>query len=163
MVWRRANHEYADAAAYSNSHVIQGAFVGEDETLTTTWLTWYAQHVSRSKGDGLGMGVALGVIMGESGWTAADVPNPWESPNSDWLWYEPGYLMPQLVSDPDGTTDETDVYPIDNSRKTKIRSQRKGPPGGGNVWFVSSNSLLSPEQSRHYLCLSYSCGVLVPP
>lgn len=163
LLWRRGNVEYASGAAYSNGFVIQGAFVDEGETLTKVWLTWYAQHVSRNTGDGLGMGIALGVIMGENGWTAADVPNPWDSPNEDWLWYEPGYFAPQLLSSPEGVTDEVDVYPIDNSVKRQIRAQRRGPVGGGNVWFATSNSTLSPEQSRHYLCLSYSCGVLVAP
>lgn len=163
LLWRRGNAEYADNASYSNGHIVQGAFVGEGETLTTIWLTWYAQHVAEGKAHGVGMGIALGVIMGEAGWTAADVPNPWDSPNEDWLWYEPGYFMPQLVSAVDGPTDELDVYPLDNSRKTKIRSQRRGPVGGGNVWFITSTSTLSPTQSRHYLCLSYSCGVLVAP
>jgi hypothetical protein len=163
LLWRRGNVEYAQGAAYSNGFVIQGAFVDEGETLTKTWLTWYAQHVSEGKAHGVGMGVALGVIMGENGWTAADVPNPWDNPNADWLWYEPGYFMPVLLSDQSGVTDEMDVYPLDNSVKREIRSQRKGPAGGGNVWFTTSTSTLSPLQSRHYLCLSYSCGVLVAP
>lgn len=163
LLWARGNVEYASGAAYSNGHVIQGPFVAEGNTLTKTWLTWYAQHVSEGPAHGVGMGVALGVIMGENGWTAADVPHPWDTPNADWLWYEPGYFMPTMLSSPAGVSDEMDVYPLDNSVKREVRAQRKGDVGGSNVWFISGTSTLSPAQSRHYLCLSYSCGILVAP
>lgn len=163
MQWRRGNAEYADAATYSNSHVVQGPILQPGETLTTIWLGWYAQHVSRNKGDGIGMGVALGVIVGPLSWTAVDVPDPYADPNADWVWYDSGFYMPQLLSSPEGVTDEVDVYPVDNSEKVKIKAQRKAPEGGGYVWFRASTSSLSPEQSRFYLCLTYSCGVLAAP
>lgn len=160
LIWARANYEYAGNAAYNNGQIIEGPHVADGQTLTKVWLTWYAQHVSVGPAHGVGMGLALGVIMGEPGWSAADVPGPWDNPQADWLWYEPGYFMPVLLSSPQGVTDEMDVYPLDNSVKREIRAQRKAPPGGASVWFVVQTSTLSPEQSRHYLCLSYSCGIL---
>jgi hypothetical protein len=158
--WDRANVEYADSAAASNGHIIEAGFVNEGETVTVAHLKWTAHHVAANPADGALLLVCMGMIMGENGWTAANVPDPVDSPNDDWMYYEPGYFQPLLVSDTSGVTQELDVYPIDNGRPIISRSQRKAPVGGANVWFNVTNSSLAPMQSRFYLSLSYSIGIL---
>lgn len=158
--WDRANVEYADSAAESNGHIWGAGTVNEGETLTVAHLKWTAQHVANGPADGAALGVAFGMIMGENGWTAADVPNPWDSPNADWIYYETGWFYPTLVANTDGTVAELDVYPLDCGRPIISRAQRKGPTGGAQVWFHASTSTLAPTQSRFYFSLAYSLGIL---
>lgn len=158
--WDRANVEYADGAVSSNGHIWEAGTVNEGETVTVAHLQWTAQHVANTAADGAALGVAFGMIMGENGWTAGDVPNPWDSPEADWMYYEVGWFYPRLVSDLDGSIKELDVYPDGIGRPIIVRSQRKAPAGGASVWFHTSNSTLAPTQSTHYLSLAYSIGIL---
>lgn len=161
--WDRANAEYADGASISNSHIIQSGAVNDGETVTVVHISWSAHHPAANAADGALMGVILGVIMGEAGWTAADVPDPWDHPEADWLYYEPGWFNPLLVGDTTGVVGELDVYPLDPGRQRTARSQRKSVADNTSVWFISANSSLAPVQSRHYLSLSYSIGILEVP
>lgn len=163
LAWARANFEYATGAIESNNHIIQGPTLAEGETVTVIHLKWSAQHVASSAADGANLLVVLGVIMGENGWNAGDVPNPADFPNEDWMYYEPGYFYPTLVATDSDNIFELDVYPTDPGRPIEIRSQRKADTGGSSLWFVTSNTTLAPTQSRHYLSLSYSVGILEAP
>lgn len=158
--WDRANIEYADSIAYSNGFIIEAGFVNEGETVTTAHLSWMAQHVPTVTVEAIGFQVAFGMIMGENGWTAGDVPDPYAVPSADWMYYEVASYMPVLGTDTTGTVAELDVAP-DNPNVPRIaRSQRKAPVGGANVWFNVTSSSLAPTQSRFYLSMTYSIGIL---
>jgi len=161
--WARANIEYADSASESNGHIWEGPSVDEGETVTRIHLSWSAHHVADSAAEGALLGVAFGVIMGENGWDAGDVPNPWDFPNADWMYYETGWFQPTLVATDATHIFELDFAPADRGGYRDIKSQRKAPSGGASVWFCSSNSSLAPTQSRHYLSFAYSVGVLTAP
>lgn len=152
-----------DGATQSNAHIIEGPGLDEGETVTRIHLHWSAHHVANSAADGANLLVALGVIMGQNGWTAGDVPNPFSFPNADWMYYEPGYFQPRLVATDSDNIFELDVYPVDPGRPIDIRSQRVADTGGSSVWFCTANSTLAPTQSTHYLSLSYSVGILLAP
>jgi hypothetical protein len=161
--WARANIEYADSASASNGHIWEGPSVDEGETVTRIHLSWSAHHVADSAAEGALLGVAFGVIMGENGWTAGDVPNPWDFPNADWMYYETGWFQPTLVATDATHIFELDFAPADRGGYRDIKSQRKADAGGSSVWFCTSNSSLAPTQSRHYLSFAYSVGVLTAP
>jgi hypothetical protein len=158
--WDRSNIEYADAVAYSNGFVVEAGFVDEGETVTVAHLTWLAQHVPTVTAEAIGFQIAFGMIMGENGWTAADVPSAWDDTSSDWMYYETGSYIPFPVADDSGVVAEIDLCP-DNPNVPRVsRSQRKAPAGGANVWFAINSSALAPTQSRFYLAMSYSIGIL---
>lgn len=158
--WDRANIEYADSVAYSNGFIIEAGFVNEGETVTVAHLGWLAQHVPTVTAEALGFQVAFGMIMGENGWTAADVPDPWSFPSADWMYYEVGYYVPTLVASPTFEITEFDYAPVNIGDPRVSRSQRKAPAGGANVWFNVTTSSLAPTQSRFYLSMNYSIGIL---
>jgi len=161
--WARANIEYADSAAESNGHIWEGPALDEGETVTRIHLNWSAHHVAGSAADGANLGVAFGVIMGENGWTAGDVPNPWDVPNADWMYYETGWFQPTLVATDSDNIFELDFAPNDRGGYRDVKAQRKADTGGSSVWFCTSNSTLAPTQSRHYLSFAYSVGILLAP
>lgn len=158
--WDRANVEYADSVAYSNGFIIEAGFVNEGETVTTAHLTWYAQHVPTVPLEAVGFIVAFGMIMGENGWTAANVPDPTDDPSADWMYYEAAPYVPTLGTDTSGVVQELDLAPGNPNILRTSRSQRKAPVGGANVWFNVTTSALAPTQSRFYLTMAYSIGIL---
>lgn len=158
--WARANWEYVDSASESNGHIIQGPTLSEGETVTVSYLNWGAHHVATSAADGALLGVAFGVIMGENGWTAADVPDPWDFPNADWIWYETAWFQPTLVATDSDNIFELDFAPADRGGYRVARAQRKADAGGSSLWICTANSSLAPTQSRHYLSVAYSFGIL---
>lgn len=161
--WDRANAEYADGAVTSNSHIVQSGAVNAGETVTVMHLSWQASHPASNAADGVGLGVILGAILGEASWTAADVPNPWDHPEADWMYYEVGWFLPVLVASTAGELPELDVYPFGDGNQRVARSQRQATDNNQSVWFISANSSLAPAQSIHYLSLSYSVGILEVP
>lgn len=161
--WDRANIEYANSVAYSNGFIIQAGFVNEGETATVAHLGWTAQHVADFPAEALGFSVAFGMIMGEHDWDGSDVPNAWSEPSADWMYYEVGYYVPALVSSTSGEIAELDYAPANLGGRRTSRSQRRADTGGSNVWFSVSSSGLAPTQSRFYLSMNYSIGILAAP
>lgn len=161
--WARANVEYADSATQSNAHIWEGPALDEGETVTRIRFNWSAHHVAANAADGANLGVAFGIIMGQNGWTAGDVPDPWDFPNADWMWYETGWFQPTLVSNDHTDIFELDYAPADQGEYRDVRAQRVADTGGSSLWFCSANSTLAPTQSRHYLSFAYSVGILLAP
>lgn len=164
MLWRRAISEFTDLSE-SNGHIVQGAFLAPGETLTRMRLSWVAYHTSTSPADGVGFSIAFGAIVLPESSTAADVPNPFDSPNEDWVWWESGFMTPlTLMSNASNLVNEIDVSPPDAGRERDVRAQRMADPvEGSRVWFITGTSTLSPGQATHWFSLSYSIGVLVAP
>lgn len=161
--WHRAAIEYAQGAAYSNGFRVQGAFLDEGETLTRLRWQFQCYHVDTSTAHSLGMGVAVGAIVGPESWTAANVPGPWDNTDADWIWWEGGFFNGELDGDSTGVQGSTGLYPR-SLEERDVRAQRGPAPAGGNrLWFASQTSTLSPAQSTHYFSLSYSAGILEPP
>jgi len=161
--WFRSPIEYASGAAYSNGFRVQGPFIAPGETLTRLRWQFLCMHVDEGPAHSLGMGVAVGAIVGPESWTAADVPGPWDSPDEDWVWWEGGFFTGELDGDSTGVVGSTGLYPRE-PRERDVRAQRGPAPSGGlRLWFATQTSTLSPLQSRHYFSLSYSAGILEAP
>lgn len=163
MRWHRSPIEYASGGAYSNGFRVQGAYIDVGETLTRIRWQFLLSHVDTTAAHSLGMGVAVGAIVGPESWTAADVPGPWDFPDEDWVWWEGGFFTGELDGDSTGVVGSTGLYPRE-PRERDVRAQRgPAPVGGLRLWFATQTSTLSPLQSRHYLSLSYSAGILEAP
>lgn len=164
MAWRRAVFEFADVSQ-TNGHTIQGPGLNPGETLTRIRMSWVAYHTATSPADGVGFSIAFGAIVLPDPSTAADVPGPFDLPNADWVWWESGFMTPKtLMSNQTNLVNEIDVSPPDAGRERDVRAQRLADPvNGSTVWFRTQSSTFSPGQSTHWLSLSYSVGVLLPP
>lgn len=163
-MWRRAAAEFVDGNE-SNGHVVQGSHLNPGETLTRIRMSWVAYHTAEVPASGVGFAIALGVIVLPDPSGVIDVPEPFDFPNADWVWWEAGWMTPRPVMSFNGVAvNEIDVSPPDAGRERDVRAQRKADPvNGSTVWFRSGTSTLSPTQTRHWLSLSYSIGVLLPP
>lgn len=163
MRWHRSALEYVNSVAYVNNQIVETAFIDEGETLTRLRWQFQCLHVDTSTAHSQGMGVAIGAIVGPESWTAADVPSPWNDPDEDWVWWEGGFFNGELDGDSTGVQGSTGLYPR-SIEERDVKAQRGPAPAGGNrLWFATDTSTLSPTQSIHYLCLSYSAGILLAP
>lgn len=166
MVWRRACVEYIDNAAASNGHIWQGPILNPGETLTRLRFSWQATTEAPTYPSwSQNLACCMGAIVLPDPATAADVPDPFLSPNEDWVWWEAGWFLSRAVKQGGNPSvvQETDTAPPDGGRERDVRAQRKADPvNGSHIWFVSATGTSYPNQARHYLSLAYSVGVLLP-
>lgn len=163
LFWLRGAASYAGNVAYVNAHHYQIGTLAVGQTLTRTRFRFWLGHTATDSLHGVGMMVAVGIIVGPSTWTAADVPDPFLDPIDDWLWWEAGTFQPELGATTAGSVREHDVYP-GNTLERDVKAQRAADPAvGSSVWIATGTQVDNPDLTVHYMSYGYSLGVLAAP
>lgn len=162
LFWNRGVNEFINGSE-SNGHFWDAASFSDGDTLTRLRFHWQAFHSANSfTAEGVGFAVVLGAIVLPS--SVGTPPFPASDPTADWLWWETGFLVPRPVWEgPSAGSTEIDMAPSNPGFERDVKAQRKADPAGSTLWFVSENTTVSPTQSRHWLSVSFSAGVLAPP
>lgn len=165
LLWLRGIAEYVDGTA-SNGHRLRGPTLDPGWTLTRLRLSWIASvEPVPFPQYSTGLAIAFGAIVLPDPESGAGVPDPALDQVADWLWWEAGWTLPRAIRalDDTGIVQEADLSPPDPGVERDVRAQRKAPqPNGGALWFCSGATNTSPTQTRHYLSVAYSAGVLLP-
>lgn len=163
LTWRRTILELADGAV-SNGHIVRLLGLNPGETLARTHLSWLTWIDADFPTWAVGLATPVGLWLAPESATGADIPDPWLDSNADWIWWEAGLNVPRPTKgDVDASPNELDMAspPIGETRD--IKAQRKADPTEGSaLWFVSSSTGFAPTQTRHWLSVGVSAGILLP-
>lgn len=164
LVWRRSVAELIDNSA-SNGHFTSMTNLNPGETLTRTRISWVAWIPAEFPSYSVGFAVTFGVILMPASATGADLPTPWSDPNADWMWWESGLVTPRtIMGDANASPNELGISPPDAGVERDIQAMRKADATeGSRLWVVSEATTVAPLQTRHWLSVGVSSGILLPP
>lgn len=160
--WRRFVNEYVEGASKANQHFVQLPSIDEGETIGRIRFTWQAQFSASTTAEGMGLGLAAGIIVVDAGTSTGAMPYPNDNPDADWLWWEFGLFQAMRVGISSATVGEIDCYPTGDCIRD-ARAQRKAAVGGSDVWFQTQTTGLADSQTDHYLSVAASMLVILAP